>query len=403
MTPASIGDMMAARLFDGTFPDGETPSVIDPACGTGELLLAAHRACPAARLFGCDVDQRMVSTAIANLSACDASADGIRRVSMFDAESLGLHGRYDAVIGNPPYFVMRKDDDRLRGRGVSGFASLQEAGRLNAFALFIEYSLLLLRDGGRMVLLVPPSVNNGAYFRRIRRRMLELGRIESIGIIRDSHVFGDAMTAVEIVTMSRTDDGFVKNARASEEWLWDANDDGSDLVLTDDKAWLSSFCVGKTTISERGFAVRTGSVIWNQHKAEFSDADGSGMLRCVFARDVTADGTLVMSGRISAPGHYLPLSAARIDNGPAVVVNRIVSGIDRPSLRFAMIPEGMRFFAENHVNVITGGDEDDTKGLYDSLRTIQSKDLSRYLRAVTGNTQLSARELGRLPLGELRQ
>lgn len=30
-------------------------------------------------------------------------------------------------------------------------------------------------------------------------------------------------------------------------------------------------------------------------------------------------------------------------------------------------------------------------------------DLSRYLRAVTGNTQLSAMELGRLPLGEHQQ
>lgn len=307
MTPATIGDMMAARLFDGLPADGNThgaPSVIDPACGTGELLLAAHRACPAARLSGCDVDPCMIDAAIANLSACDVPTDGIRYLSMFDGESLGLHGKYDAMIGNPPYLVIRKDDARLKGSGVIGFSSLHEAGRLNVYALFIEYSLLLLRDGGRMVLLVPPSVNNGAYFRTIRRRMLELGRIEDITVIRDSHVFGDAMTAVEIVTMSRTDDGFEKNVCASDGWLWDANGDGSDLVLTDDKAWLSSFCTGKTTISERGFVVRTGSVVWNQHKTEFREADGNGMLRCVFAKDVTADGTLEMSDRISASGHY---------------------------------------------------------------------------------------------------
>ena len=236
MTPATIGDMMAARLFDGTPAMPSVPSVIDPACGTGELLLAAHRACPAAKLTGCDVDQCMIDTAIANLSACDVPTDGIHHVSMFDVESLGLHGKYDAVIGNPPYLVMRKDDARLKGSGVARFSSLHEAGRLNVFALFIEYSLLLLRNGGRMVLLVPPSVNNGAYFRKIRRRMLELGRIEDITVICDNHIFGDAMTAVEIVTMSRTDDGFEENVRASDGWLWDANGDGSDLVLTDDKA-----------------------------------------------------------------------------------------------------------------------------------------------------------------------
>ena len=258
--------------------------------------------------------------------------------------------------------------------------------------------VLLLRDGGRMVLLVPPSVNNGAYFRRIRRRMLELGRIEDITIIRQSHIFGDAMTAVEIVTMTRTEDGFKKNVRASDAWLWDVNGDGSDFVLTDDKTWLSSFCAGKTTISQRGFTVRTGSIVWNQHKAEFSDAGGDSMFRCVFARDIATDGTLVMSDKLSAPAHYLPQLAARIACGPAIVANRMVSSIECPSLRFAMIPAGVRFFAENHANVIIGGSVNETKELYDSLMAVKSEDLSRYLRAVTGNSQCSARELGRLPL-----
>lgn len=45
-----------------------------------------------------------------------------------------------------------------------------------------------------------------------------------------------------------------------------------------------------------------------------------------------------------------------------------------------------------------GGSENKTKELYDSLMAVKSEDLSRYLRAVTGNSQCSARELGRLPL-----
>ena len=58
MTPSMIGDMMAVRLFNGVHANGSmfgTPSVIDPACGTGELLLAVHRVCPSesARQRGC--------------------------------------------------------------------------------------------------------------------------------------------------------------------------------------------------------------------------------------------------------------------------------------------------------------------------------------------------------------
>lgn len=96
MTPATIGDMMAARLFDGLPADGNThgtPSVIDPACGTGELLLAVHRACPTARLAGCDVDPRMIDAAIANLSACD-----VRKVKNPDAYTQSLVQMYVVFV-----------------------------------------------------------------------------------------------------------------------------------------------------------------------------------------------------------------------------------------------------------------------------------------------------------------
>lgn len=46
MTPAAIGDMMAARLFNGSHANGSmfgTPSVIDPACGTGTFVAGFRR------------------------------------------------------------------------------------------------------------------------------------------------------------------------------------------------------------------------------------------------------------------------------------------------------------------------------------------------------------------------
>lgn len=222
--------------------------------------------------------------------------------------------------------------------------------------------------------------------------MLELGRIEDLTIIRDNHIFGDAMTAVEIVLMTRTEDGFKKNVRASDEWLWDANGDGSDFVLTDDKTWLSSFCAGKATISQYGFTVRTGSIVWNQHKAEFSDAGGNSMLRCVFARDIATDGTLVMSDKNQRARTLLTTisGAHRLRTG-----NRCEQDGGQYRVPISEVrddPSGRTFLRR------VGGSENKTKELYDSLMAVKSEDLSRYLRAVTGNSQCSARELGRLPL-----
>ena len=101
MTPASIGDVMADML---DLDPASSPDVLDPACGTGELLLAVQRACPNAHLFGFDIDEGMVDAARENVPDSN-----IRLLSIFDEASVAEHGKYDYVIGNPPYFEMKKD------------------------------------------------------------------------------------------------------------------------------------------------------------------------------------------------------------------------------------------------------------------------------------------------------
>ena len=97
------------------------------------------------------------------------------------------------------------------------------------------------------------------------------------------------------------------------------------------------------------------------------------------------------------------------DIGPAVVVNRITGTVKSIKLKSAIIPFGMKFIAENHVNVIFPPSrkkqikmklEDNLPKINLTIRNIanqlSSKEKLKVVENITGNTQISKTELEKL-------
>lgn len=94
-------------------------------------------------------------------------------------------GGFDAVIGNPPWDMMRADsgssEDRGRARAAlsrtrhfardAGIYDAQSDGHSNRYQLFLERSVALLRDGGRFGLVLPGGLATDHGSARIRRML----------------------------------------------------------------------------------------------------------------------------------------------------------------------------------------------------------------------------------------
>ncbi|MFH1372355.1 MAG: N-6 DNA methylase [bacterium] len=65
LTPAEVAQMMASMTIEKT---DRQVNVLDPAVGSGRLLMAAHKQAPRARLFGVDIDLRSLRIAFTNLA-----------------------------------------------------------------------------------------------------------------------------------------------------------------------------------------------------------------------------------------------------------------------------------------------------------------------------------------------
>ena len=120
-----------------------------------------------------------------------------------DGEPLAPAG-FDAVIGNPPWDMVRDDnagdasggsaradlDGLLRFARSSGAYRAQGDGHANLYQLFVERALRLTRDGGRIGLVVPWGLASDYGCASLRRLLFDHSRIDAwIGFDNTAAIF----------------------------------------------------------------------------------------------------------------------------------------------------------------------------------------------------------------------
>lgn len=365
MTPKSL----RARLLDNLdlYPGIR---VLDPGCGTGEFLRDVLDREPSARVTGWDSDQRILEC------AKELVPEG--EFNCRDALDPSLADPFDLVIGNPPYFQFRASD------AVRKYFANVISGRPNIFSLFFKVGIENLRDGGQLGYVVPPSMNNGAYFNSLRSYIKSVAAIEFLEVVTDPFHFDDAQTAVQLMVIRKgqQSDAFSVsvplNGRKSSLLLFAS--DADDLAKT-----LSS---GRS-LDSLGFTAVTGTVVWNTRKSDLRTQRVDNAVQLVWAQNIRNGRVSVDEMSQKRPQYIVntePLT------GPAVVVNRIVGSVGSGELRAGLIESGRKFVGENHVNVILPTERAEISCEH-LLSLISHPQVIQQVRKITGNTQISATEL----------
>lgn len=82
--------------------------------------------------------------------------------------------QFDAIISNPPYFKLAKDDSKAIA------ASKLVSGQPNIYSIFMGISSRLLYENGEMVFITPRSFASGNYFNAFRNFFFNTVTIENI-------------------------------------------------------------------------------------------------------------------------------------------------------------------------------------------------------------------------------
>ena len=224
--------------------DGRLPRVLDPATGAGVFTLAAADrlaalapdAAPPARrdrIVGVDADPVALALTVHRLlDRADAVAEPhLYEADFFDArpstptdapdesvadtdDALSL-GRFDAVVGNPPYVRQEAvDTDRARAHldafGPDGETPYRDGDRAlsrrsDAYVYFVTHATQFLRPGGRLGVVVPAkwlTTRYGGPFQRFLFHHYRLHGVVGFG----ARAFDDALVDTVLLLAERCPD-----------------------------------------------------------------------------------------------------------------------------------------------------------------------------------------------------
>lgn len=190
-TPPSTASALVAAALDGL----ARPSVCDPCCGGGAILLAAARhlagqgEAPAAivqRLWGTDVDPLAVATTEVTLALWAGAAPPAGNLQVADALlAPPAWPPFDAVVGNPPFLSQlgraTARDAALRHQVRARFGAAAQA-YTDAAALFLLAACDATRPGGVVALLQPQSVLGARDAAAVRDAVMARGRLRTVWV-----------------------------------------------------------------------------------------------------------------------------------------------------------------------------------------------------------------------------
>jgi adenine-specific DNA-methyltransferase len=377
--------------------DGD--SILENSCGTGEFIHSILEINENVNIDAFDIDQKLVDIVSENFDVNAQCQDFLL---------LSKTKMYDKAIGNPPYFQMKKAD--AVEAGYENYLDVC-AGKPNIYAMFIKASIDALKVGGELVYVVPTSMNNGNDFRLLREYIIEKTNIKNIKLFNDD-CFDSAQQNVMILHLEKL------APEASNDGNYVFTKSGITIFSTDTDFLYNKFENGYT-LEELGFDVMTGNLVWNQNKPLMSRDNND--LKLVWACNLVDNQITLDVPKLNAvqcpdekratkheKGQYVKKKIVtqntgveiKINSKPltgkCIVVNRVTGASANAKIRAAIVDFGEEeYFVENHLNYIIRKQSCKYK-LEDLLTELIKPEVTNFVKKITGNTQISKKELLKL-------
>jgi len=247
----AAAERLAALAGDGRSPAADPPADADP---------------PPGRVLGVDVDGDAL--ALAGDALAGHPSAGAREADFLALDPDDV-GRFDAVVGNPPY-VRQEGLDKAAARahlaafGPEGETPYLDGDRAldrrsDAYVYFVTAATRFLRPGGRLAMVVPTKWLATRYGESLQRFLLEHHRVHAV-VGFDARAFDDALVDAALLCCERRpgpavrrdgDVRFVRTAASDAEAIVDVIEGGG-AGGGGDVGGGRAVGVGQATLAERG-------------------------------------------------------------------------------------------------------------------------------------------------------
>lgn len=344
--------------------------ILEPSCGTCEIVNYCDERFSKPEIHAIEKNSKLF-TGISGIQFKHP-------VQLFNQDFLTYEPmmKYDFIVTNPPYYVCSKKDIPKK---YHEFVH----GRPNIFAIFIIHSISMISPGGLLAFIVPRSFLNSLYYYKTRNHIKDTCDIlKIIDFTNDNKFIDTEQGTFGIILKKKTVVAFPTDCAFSMKI-------SNHFIFTHDSELLRSIFEGATTIAKMGLKVRTGSVVWNEHKSILTSTATSTKL--IYNSNITKQNTIEMKQYKNVEKlQYINMDGR---HQPVLVVNR-GNGNSKYQLTYAFIESGP-YLIENHLNEIYDPTEGtDSKEIYEKImNSFKNPRTQLFIDVYLGNNGLSKTEL----------
>ena len=302
--------------------DWRSTRVLDPACGGGAFLIPVARRMAESlenssaevavksiqrRLSGFERDPfaAWMTQVFLDVTLGDLCGDAAARLKSVvrvcdsleqtpEGEGVGL------VVGNPPYGRIKLSPELREKFRRSLF------GHANLYGVFTDLALRFTRPGGVIAYVTPTSFVAGEYFKALRGLLGREAPPLSIDFIGERKgIFADVLQETLLAVYQRGAEpgaGKVDIISAGLNGAIERTAAGAfNLPKNLEQPWLMPRTQAQSVLvrlvselpdrlSDYGYTVSTGPLVWNRHKPSLRDGPGKGRYPLVWAESVRSEG-----------------------------------------------------------------------------------------------------------------
>lgn len=368
ITPKTI----IKKLFERIKPEcSDIMRILEPSAGTCEIALAASEAYPVATIDAVEYNDTIFAATKETINPANINyvkADFTRWASESGK-------KYDLIVGNPPYVVCGKEDVPAQYKDYV-------TGRPNLFCTFMLHSISMLAPGGVLAFIIPTSFLNAAYYSKTRNYMKTVGTIlDIINFTKDNKFIETQQATIGLIY--RLHSASVSNSPIIECKF--SMKVGDNYIFTENADEIKEILHGSTTLKSLGIQVKTGTVVWNEHKDILTNDTTKTLL--IYNSNVAKTNSVeILQFNNDEKKQYITMDGS---TGPCIVVNR-GNGNSAYQLTYAYVDGKRPYLVENHLNMILCKTEATAKKI---LESFANEKTVKFVSTFLGNNGLSKTEL----------
>jgi tRNA1(Val) A37 N6-methylase TrmN6 len=379
-------------------------NVLEPSCGSCEYINALTKKYNHLNITGIELNKTIYDS----IKEFETSNVKLYNEDYLKYESMEC---YDLIIGNPPYFVMKKET-------VQKSYYKYFEGRPNIFILFIIKSITLLKENGIISFVLPKNFLNCLYYDKTRHYINKYFQIlDIVDCVSSKYIETQQPTIVLIIKKAGTPPLGVSSAigagtpplgvftgagtpplGANEDYVLER----SNFTIFATKTnciKLKKLFLNSTSLESLGFKVSIGSVVWNQCKELLTNDDSK--TRLIYSSSIENNTLTLQTYKNDEKKNYINKKGIC---RPMIVINRGY-GVGQYKFNYCLINEEYDYLVENHLITIEYTKElpkDELIKQYKKIITsLNNSNTVEFVATYFGNAAINSSELSQiLPIYE---